>query len=225
MVVKSAKILSAGSKMQALQTIDLPPYDTCEGPQWHRRSYHTPPLITPGKYRPLEYPEIYAAIKESTPLYDDSATDHDYMMKPWYNDYLATARHYYGRNVQILTEDMARQFAGRLVYSISDLFYLPKQSFVRGTTRKDLITHHLSLGLFSRGSLYEPLHREPRDSVTYYTYDNLPLLVDDNCQPYGLPRSIDPYWAPERVLPIDRCGLVLDESHGNCIYVLAEKLD
>ena len=36
-------------------------------------SREKPPLITPGKYRPLEHSEIYAAVKESTPPYDDSA--------------------------------------------------------------------------------------------------------------------------------------------------------
>ena len=205
--------------MQALRAINRPSVITSEHPQQHR-VIDSPPLITPGKYRPLEYPEIYAAVKESTPLYDDSVGSLEDGLA-FTNHTLAVARHYYGPNVHILTKDMALQFAGRPVYFIDSAFSQIYNSRHSGDPydRKELINVYLSLGLFSKGSLYEPYFGEPRDTVTCYTYDK-DLLESEN-----IPRSIDPYCAPERVLSIDRSGIVMDEWWQFCFYVLAEKLD
>ena len=203
--------------MEGLWAINLSTHLTVEHPQQHR-VIDSPPFITPGTYRPLEYPEIYAAVKESTPRYDDSVAP---LQHGSTNRALAAYRHYYGPNVHILTEDMALQFAGRPVYFIDNscgLIYCPiLPSATRG--REGFLHRYLSLGLFSKGSLYEPYFGEPRDTVTCYTYDK-DLLESEN-----IPRSIDPYCAPERVLSIDRSGFVMDEWWQFCFYVLAEKLD
>ena len=203
--------------MLALRAINRPFVVTRERPQQHRRWHEIPPPITPGKYRPLEYPEIYAAVKESTPPYDWSARQED----GFHVNRLAAARHYYGPNVQRLTEDMALQFAGRPVYFM-DEYHCNRYRFERPRhirEREELISDTLTLGLFSQGSLYEPYLGEYRAAVTCYTYDKA-LLEHE-----GIPRSIDPYCAPERVLLIDRSGFVIDEDCEYCFYVLAEKLD
>ena len=204
--------------MQALRDINQASVITTEYPDDHRRWNEDPPLITPGKYRPLEHPEIYAAVKESTPPYDDSARslrDGSILRK------LKAVRHYYGPNVHILTEDMVLQFSGRPVYFIDPSYFLLYRTWnpSNNRERKELMSEPLSLGLFSQGSLYEPYFGEYREAVTCYTYDK------DRLEHKGIPRSVDPYCAPERVLPIDRSGFVTNEAFEESIYVLAEKLD
>ena len=203
--------------MLALRAINRASVVTTERLQQHRL-YDSPPLITAGKYRPLEQPEIYAAVKESTPPYDYSV---DPLEDGPANQALKVARHCYGPNVHPLTEDMFLQFAGRPVYFIDQPYFLmyrigyPSQN----RERKELMYDRLSLGLFSKGSLYKPYFGEPRDTVTCYTYDK------DLLEHKGIPRSVDPYCAPERVLPIDRSGFVTNDVCEDSIYVLAEKLD
>ena len=200
--------------MLALRAINRASVVTTERLQQHRL-YDSPPLITAGKYRPLEQPEIYAAVKESTPPYDYSV---DPLEDGSANQALKVARHCYGPNVHLLTEDMALQFAGRLVYFIDAPYeFLMYPSDTR--ERNGLIYDSLALGLFSQGSLYDPYLGEHRDIVTCYM--RVVYLLGSG----GIPRSIDPYCVPERVLPIDRSGFVMEECCEYPIYVLAEKLD